>query len=204
MIPNFPEDATIASIHLACVCLCRPTTTSRPAQPACTTSSYVKENVLGFNANRFAHIHLGSEAYANDLILKHSLLPWALDVTSTYGRNCVAGMAAGDQSILSSITSARRNVQLSSSSRICRACRAHDLAKYGFAHLHLLHQVQGVHYCQHHGEPLHDQCANCQASLGINGQWRFDGGGVCGAAPTRLPQHSATTAALVAKATQSY
>lgn len=176
MIPMFPDDATIASIHLACVHAGRSPSVRALSKSAHSSGTPIKESLFGFNATKFARILLGNEIYAKDLMLKHSLLPWALDVTSDFGKSSYARIAAGNLPTLTSIKSAHRDIKFSSSSRICRSCLSNDMAAFGFAHLHLLHQVPGIHFCPHHGDALHDRCAHCHATLTIDGEWRSNYG----------------------------
>ena len=79
--------------------------------------------------------------------------------------------------MLMSIIASRCGVRMAPSPRICRFCTSSDLLNFGFAHLRVLHQVPGIHFCQHHGSALHDQCAHCHASIAIDGPWRLTGGG---------------------------
>lgn len=176
MIPTFPDDATIASIHLACVHAGRSPSVRSLSKSAHSSGTPLRENLFGFNATKFAHILLGNEIYAKDLMLKHSLLPWALDGASDFGKSSYARIAAGNHPTLTSIRSAHRDIKFSSSSRICRSCLVSDMVSFGVAHLHLLHQVPGIHFCHHHGNALHDRCANCHATLTIDGEWRSNYG----------------------------
>ncbi len=176
MIPTFPDDATIASIHLACVHAGRSPSVRSLSKSAHSSGTPLRENLFGFNATKFARILLGNEIYAKDLMLKHSLLPWALDAASDFGKSSYARIAAGNHPTLTSIRSAHRDIKFSSSSRIYRSCLASDMVTFGVAHLHLLHQVPGIHFCHHHGDALHDRCANCHSLLKLDGKWRSNGG----------------------------
>jgi hypothetical protein len=163
MIPSFPADATIASIHLACF-----RTGQHASVNAAIRATYGLKvhihNQFGFKASSFVERVLHGSMDASELMTRHSMFPLVASiVTSQTADRWRKALAIGDVSAhVQCRAQHAHGIKNTIVLRQCPSCVRDDVNVYGSGHWRVLHQIPVIRFCQTHGELLHDRCAACR------------------------------------------
>lgn len=165
MIPAFPADATIMSIHLACVRAGVDASIQSSARKIYRSpASWSISNRYGYQAENFVSIILRETVSAEQLIERHSLFPFVSSLlTSDMIARWRTAIVRGHNDVLrpSHFSIAMRGIKSSHALRQCPICIDHDVAHFGAAHWHVCHQLPAVYFCQAHDQQLQDHCGKC-------------------------------------------
>ncbi len=175
MIPSFPPDATILSIHLACLRAGREANLSRSVQTFYQGPLRNINNRFGYKTKTFAKFALDSRVSGEDLLNSHSMFPlvssmFTEGVTSRWRE----ALDAGHPEALSRFAPHSR-LGFKSALRLCPACVDSDAAQYGLAHWHVCHQSPAMRFCPTHKQLLHSHCEACKTPFGENNKWLLPG-----------------------------
>jgi TniQ len=155
MIPTFPVDASLASIHTA---LTRVNAIDRPLQ---FSKRYFEECYQsawrGIPRKIVSVLGLEGEDAVPELMRRHTLMLLYLNVDHRwiYSLRDVGWLSSGY------------------TPKYCPHCAERDISVYGTPHWHLFHQVPGIHHCPLHGTLLHSACADCCSPLGRFASWNL-------------------------------
>jgi len=176
MIPTFPSDATILSIHLACLRVGRCSSPQSSSNDFYGVSVNI-DNQFGYRAKEFVERALAGTVPPATLIERHSMFSFfsgflTSDVTNRWSAALVNGHPDAYRRF-NSVT--RDSVRRSQLLRQCPACVLEDKSKYGTGHWHVMHQIPAVHTCAIHNQILHDKCAGCGANFRVEAGWVLPG-----------------------------
>ena len=167
MIPTFPPDATIMSIHLACLRVGMAASVRRSLQ-----SFYLGpmelNNRFGHRAGAFVQGALNDHITAERLIDQHSAFPYfASLVTDEVATRWRAALIEGHPDAFRRyLPATRHGLRSIHALRHCPDCQQSDIERYGLAHWHVVHQLPGIRFCPEHNHRLHDRCRSCKTPLG--------------------------------------
>ncbi len=176
MIPTFPCDATILSIHLACLRVGRCYSLQSSSNDFYGAKVNL-DNQFGYRANEFVERALDGTVPPEALIERHSMFPFISGfLTSDVTKRWCAALVSGHPDAYRRFNSVTRDgIRRSQGLRQCTACVLEDKAKYGTGHWHVMHQIPAVHTCDVHNQVLHDKCAGCGANFGVESGWGLPG-----------------------------
>ncbi|GEM_PF-3204564 len=157
MIPAFPVDATIMSIHLACLHVGRSATLGN-GQPRTINNRY------GHKAQVFVTEVLNGTMSAENLIERHSLFPYfssllTPEATNRWRDALIAGDKGAFHHYLPGMT---RVFGFGYALRQCVSCVEQDREDFGVGHWRVAHQLPSIRFCQLHQLPLQDHCNSCK------------------------------------------
>lgn len=167
MIPTFPPDATIASIHLACFRSGIHQSLKSSARAVYGGIGNIHNN-LGFKANAFVSLILKDKINQAELIDRHSMFPLISSILPPSSSNRLQlALAEGDtRAYTRCLALYRSGIKIPDALRLCPKCVHEDIKIFGTGHWHVIHQVPAIHICHTHGDLLHDQCAGCHTAFG--------------------------------------
>lgn len=167
MIPTFPSDATISSIHLAFL----------RAGNGQSLKSSVREvyglngsihNCFGYKANSLIGRTLAGAIDPKELIDRHSMFPLvACIVTPHISERWRHVLATGNADELRRfLAPSQHGIKKRDVLRQCPKCVHQDREIFGTGHWHVMHQLPAIRFCKIHGDLLHDQCSRCGSAFG--------------------------------------
>jgi hypothetical protein len=167
MIPTFPPDATIMSIHLACLRVGRAASIRRSLQTFYLGPMELN-NRFGHRAGAFVQGALNDNITAERLIDQHSAFPYfASLVTEDVATRWRAALIEGHPDAFRRyLPATRHGLRFANALRHCHECQQSDIEQYGLAHWHVVHQLPGIRFCPEHNHRLHDRCGSCKTPLG--------------------------------------
>lgn len=190
MIPTFPPDATIASIHMACIRVGRLPNVMPSVREIYGISgmSGTISHGLGYKAAAFVERALASTIEPSELIRRHSMFPFLSSVmTKEAADRWCQDLASGAYSYQQHPPATRPCTKVMTSLRQCPECVCEDIDNFGTGHWRVLHQLPAVRFCNRHGHLLHNQCADCGTLICASWVWRLPGDSChrCGSRQTR-------------------
>lgn len=169
MIPAFPSDATIMSIHLACLRVGRAASLSTSFKSFYQGPSYVN-NRFGQRANAFALGALDGCISPESLVDQHSAFPYFASqlIESVAARWRRALIEGHPDAFLRYLPATKHGLRSTHPLRHCPDCQESDVEQYGLAHWHVVHLLPGIRFCPQHNRLLHDHCRSCKTPLEAN------------------------------------
>lgn len=176
MIPAFPPDATIFSIHLAWLRVGRSSGLYKSSTDFYGTR-VAFQNRFGYMAKKFVDRALAGTIQTDELIKRHSMFSFmAAFLTYDAAHRWSEALASGHPDAYRRFSVISQNVSRSTQGlRQCKACVSEDEERYGTGHWHVIHQMPLIHTCPIHQQVLHDTCAGCGATFGDQAGWTLPG-----------------------------
>lgn len=162
MIPTFPQDATIASIHLACLRAGLSQSLKASVREVYGINSSI-HNSFGYKANSFIERILTGTIDQAELINQHTMFPLVASALTPQTRErWRQALVVGDARTPYRYMAQRyHEIKKCDALRQCPKCVCEDIHMFGTGHWHVMHQVLSIRFCKIHGDLLHDQCARC-------------------------------------------
>lgn len=176
MIPTFPVDATIASIHLACLRIGRHQSLKSSIREVYGPNGCI-HNSFGSRGNIFIERILAGTVDHTELIDRHTMFPMVASVLTQHAaeRWRLALISGDSPSHRRYMIAMHHEMKKCDALRQCHECVLEDIHMFGTAHWHVMHQVQWIRFCKIHGSLLHDQCERCGKAFGEHSELSLPG-----------------------------
>lgn len=134
-------------------------------------------NPFETRATRISAALLASNESAQALLLQNSVVGfYARGLHESVEAEALRELLRGNRSVVAMYFKSSQQGELASKNlKWCKACAAQDLARDGFAHWYVVHQLPLVTHCHHHFVPLIESCPDCRTRPDNGRRWMLPG-----------------------------